>query len=246
MDEISELRQREVETYFNVIAKGVSERLIRARSFHNRGEYTADDFERMSTLLTEAGASGGFAFLGRDAQHYADVIGNLADDGHEIVLHGHRHIACGDLSYEMAHENLSRGIEAIEDAAGVTPTGFFPPLQDLSQGTLDAADDLGFEWLSGATEAEVPSGMPLVEPHSPYDLVMLNRGDSPSETFTHLGDAAEPDTAFLFHPNMLEYYDALSEFEEWVAETSPVSVGTFLEDGGVGIVLDAMRPLRIE
>jgi hypothetical protein len=45
---------------------------------------------------------------------------------------------------------------------------------------------------------------------------------------------------------MLEYYDALGEFEAWIAETSPVSVGTLLEEGGMGIVNEAMRPLRIE
>jgi hypothetical protein len=56
----------------------------------------------------------------------------------------------------------------------------------------------------------------------------------------------EPGAAFLFHPNMLEYYDALSEFETWVDETGPVSIESYVDDGGVGIVLDAMRPLRIE
>ena len=28
-----------------------------------------------------------------------------------------------------------------------------------------------------------------------------------------LADAADPGTAFLFHPNMLDYYDAFAEFE---------------------------------
>ncbi|MDR9380833.1 MAG: polysaccharide deacetylase family protein [Natronomonas sp.] len=246
MDEISELRQREVETYFNVIARGGSDRLIRARSFHNLGEYTADDFDQVATLLDDADASGSFAFLGRDAARYGNVISRLADAGHEIVLHGHRHVACGDLPYETAHQNLSLGIEAIEDAGGVTPAGFFSPLQDLSQGTLDAADELGLEWLLGKTDGDVPAGITLIEPQNPYDLVLLNRGESPGETFEELDAVTEPGAAFLFHPNMLEYYDALAEFETWVDETEPVSIESYVDDGGVGIVLDAMRPLRIE
>lgn len=246
MEDVTELRQREVETYFNVIARGGSERLISARSYHNLGEYTAEDFDRIATRLSDADASGSFAFLGRDADRYGDVIGRLADAGHEITLHGHRHVACGDLSYDDAHENLSRGIEAIEAAGGVTPAGFFPPLQELSQGTLDAADDLGLEWLLGTTDGAVPAGIDLVEPHNPYDLVLLNRGESPSETFSQLTEETEPERAFLFHPNMLEYYDALPAFETWVDETAPVSIDSFVDDGGVGIVVDAMRPLRIE
>jgi peptidoglycan/xylan/chitin deacetylase (PgdA/CDA1 family) len=246
MEDVSELRQREVETYFNVIARGGSERLIRARSFHNLGEYAAADFDRVAALLSDAGGSGSFAFLGRDASRYADTIGRLADEGHEITLHGHRHVACGDLSYETAHENLSAGIEAIEDAAGVTPGGFFPPLQELSQGTLDAADDLGLEWLLGTTSGTVPGDITLVEPHNPYDLMLLNDGKSPSETFERLHEEADPGAAFLFHPNMLEHYDAFDEFETWVGETAPVSMASFTDDGGVGIVVDAMRPLRIE
>jgi len=245
MDDVSELRRREVRTYFDVIARGGSDRLLDARSFHNLGEYTADDFARVADLLVDAGGSGGFAFLGRDADLYADTIADLADEGHEIVLHGHRHVACADVSYDVAHDNLGRGIEAIEDAAGVTPTGFFAPLQELSQGTLDAAADLGLDWLLGTTEGDLPTGIELVEPHNPYDLVLLNQGEAPEDAFADLADAADPGTAFLFHPNMLDYYDAFAEFEAWVADAQPVSIGEFVDDGGVGIVVDAMRPLRI-
>jgi len=38
---------------------------------------------------------------------------------------------------------------------------------------------------------------------------------------------------------MLEYYDTLDEFEEWIAETAPVSIGTLFETGGVGLINDA-------
>ena len=75
---------------------------------------------------------------------------------------------------------------------------------------------------------------------------MLNEGDDPATAFDRIRDQTEPGAALLFHPNMLEYYDALDEFEDWVAETGPVSVGTLFESGGVGLINDAMRPLRIE
>jgi peptidoglycan/xylan/chitin deacetylase (PgdA/CDA1 family) len=244
--DVSELRQREVETYFDVIARGGSERLLRARSFHNLGEWEHGDYESLSASLLDAGATSSFSFLGRDADRYAETIESLDDAGHEIVLHGHRHVACADIPYDLAHENLSRGMAAIEDAAGVTPRGFIAPRQEVNDATLRVLDELDVEWVLGRTDAEIPGGLDFLEPAHPYDLIMLNEGDDPATAFDRIRDQTEPGAALLFHPNMLEYYDALDEFEDWVAETGPVSVGTLFESGGVGLINDAMRPLRIE
>jgi len=246
MEDVSELRRREVKTYFDVIGRGGSERLLRARSFHNLGEWERADYERLSGTLLEAGATSSFSFLGRDAERYAGTVEALVDDGHGIVLHGHRHVACADLGYDLAHENLSRGLDAIEDAAGVTPRGFIAPRQEVNAATLRAVEELGMEWVLGRTDAEIPPGIDFREPVHPYDLILLNEGADPSAAFDRIRDQTEPGAALLFHPNMLEYYDALGEFEAWIAETSPVSVGTLFEEGGVGVINDAMRPLRIE
>jgi len=246
MEDVSELRRREVKTYFDVIGRGGSERLLRARSFHNLGEWERADYERLSGTLLEAGATSSFSFLGRDAERYAGTVEALVDDGHGIVLHGHRHVACADVGYDLAHENLSRGLDAIEDAAGVTPRGFIAPRQEVNAATLRVVEELGMEWVLGRTDAEIPPGIDFREPVHPYDLILLNEGADPSAAFDRIRDQTEPGAALLFHPNMLEYYDALGEFEAWIAETSPVSVGTLFEEGGVGVINDAMRPLRIE
>jgi peptidoglycan/xylan/chitin deacetylase (PgdA/CDA1 family) len=246
MQDVSELRRREVETYFDVIARGGSDRLIRARSFHNLGEWRHDDYVALSDALLAADATGSFSFLGRDAERYADTLAFLDDAGHEIVLHGHRHVACADLPYDLAHENLSRGLNAIEDAGGVTPRGFIAPRQEVNAATLRAVDELGLEWALGRTDAEVPPGLDFREPAHPYDLILLNEGADPAAAFDRIRDQTEPGVALLFHPNMLEYYDGLGAFEAWFEETAPVSVGEMFEDGGVGLLNDAMRPLRVE
>jgi peptidoglycan/xylan/chitin deacetylase (PgdA/CDA1 family) len=244
--DVAELRRREVETYFEVIARGGSDRLIRGRSFHNLGEWERGDYERLSNILLDAGATSSFSVLGRDAERYAGTIELLADAGHEIVLHGHRHVACADIDYDLAHENLARGLNAIEDAGGVTPRGFIAPRQEVNAATLRVVDELDMDWVLGRTDAAVPPGIDFHEPVHPYDLVILNGGADPSETFDRIREQTRPGAALLFHPNMLEYYDALDEFEAWIAETSPVSIGTLVEEGGVGMINDAMRPLRIE
>jgi peptidoglycan/xylan/chitin deacetylase (PgdA/CDA1 family) len=246
MQDVSELRRREVKTYFDVIARGGSERLLRARSFHNLGEWVPEDYERLSDTLIEAGATSSFSFLGRDAERYAGTIESLDAAGHEIVLHGHRHVACADVDYDLAHENLSRGLDAIEDAAGVTPRGFIAPRQEVNAATLRVVDELDMSWVLGRTDAEVPSGIDFREPCHPYDLILLNEGAEPPAAFDRIREQTEPGAALLFHPNMLEYYDAFDGFEAWIGDTSPVSIGTLFEEGGVGMISDAMRPLRIE
>ncbi|MFB6155025.1 MAG: polysaccharide deacetylase family protein [Haloferacaceae archaeon] len=246
MQDVSELRLLEVKTYFDVVAGRESERLLRARSFHNLGEWEHADYERLVDTLADAGATSSFSFLGRDAARYAETVELLDDAGHEIVLHGHRHVACADLSYDLAYENLARGLDAIEDAAGVTPRGFIAPRQEVNAATLQAVDELGLEWVLGRTDAEVPAGVDFREPAHPYDLILLNEGADPPEAFDRIREQTREGTALLFHPNMLAYYDATDEFESWLEETRPVSVGTVFEEDGVGLLQDAMRPLRVE
>lgn len=246
MDDISELRLREVKTYFDVIARGGSERLLRARSFHNLGEWDAADYEQLSATLLEAGATSSFSFLGREADRYAETIESLKEAGHEIVLHGHRHVACDDIGYDLAHENVSRGLRAIEDAAGLRPRGFIAPRQEINEATLSVLEEFDFEWVLGRTNAAVPAGIDFLEPEHPYDLILLNEGADPAETFDRIEDQTRPGNALLFHPNMLEYYDAFEAFEEWIDATAPVSIDRLFESGGVGTINDAMRPLPIE
>ncbi|MFB6133977.1 MAG: polysaccharide deacetylase family protein [Halanaeroarchaeum sp.] len=247
MDEVSPLRQLEVETYFEVIAeKGQSQRLRRARSFHNLGEFDHEDYVALSDRLLAAGGAGSFSFLGREAERFAETIAYLAEAGHEIVLHGHRHVACGDIGEELVEENLTRGFEAIEAAAGVQPTGFIAPRQAVNGATLEVVDTLGLEWVLGRTGAEVPAGLTFQEPAHPYDLIYLNEGAGPTEAFERIETQTTDGAALLFHPNMLAYYDASEEYHDWIEAHSPVPVGRALESGGVGMINDAMRPLRIE
>ncbi len=247
MDDVSELRRREVRTFVDVIARGGSDRRLDARSVHTLGEWTAADYDRLSATLADAGARASVSVLGREADRLAGAIAALDDAGHEIVLHGHRHVACADAGYDLAHENLSRGLAAVEDAAGLTPRGFVAPGQRVDGGTLRAVADLGLDWVLGRTDADVPAAVDLHEPAHPYDLLLLNEGADPAATFARLREQSEPGAALLVHPNMLAYYDALDEFRAWLGETAVVTVGEVVAGGeGVGLLNDAMRPLRVD
>lgn len=92
----------------------------------------------------------------------------------------------------------------------------------------------------------MPGDVTLREPAHPYDLVYLNEGHDPAETFERIRARMESGTTHLVHPNMLDYYDAVGEFDAWLAETSPVAMERLVDgENGVGLLVDAMRPLRM-
>lgn len=246
MPEPSDRLLREAKAYLSFVAAADSDRAVDARSYHVTRHYDADDFAALSTLLARTESTGSVAFLGRDANDRAATIERLRADGHEIVLHGHRHVKFGSLSYDTAHDDLATGLAAIEDATGITPSGFFAPFKDVSEGSLRAAAELGFDWVLGTARTDdVPKSIALVDSVYPHDTRLLEGGESPENTFETLRERADEGNVFLFHPNMLEYYDAVEEFERWLEAVNAVSVGDQRRDGGVGIVLDCLRPLNI-
>lgn len=245
MDRPSELKEREIRSFLSFVTEAETERAIDARTFHVAARYDDTDFLEISETFLDADARASVAFLGRDAEQRASVVADLADAGHEIVLHGYRHLKCTDLSYDLAHENLARGLNALEDATGVTPRGFFAPFKQVSQGTLDAAVDLGFEWILGATDGTVPDELTLVHSVYPHDSRLLEGEASPTEAFEDLDAATEPGSTFLFHPNLLEYYGAVPAFRDWIRTKQPETVSAAGPDD-VGVVLDCLRPIAVQ
>lgn len=246
METLAEMRLREVETYFAVVSRLTSDRGVSARSFQNVARYTEADFEGLSALLKEVGATASFPFLGRDAEEYAGAMATLEQDGHDVVLHGYRHTGCADLSYDKAHQYLSLGLDAIEATAGVTPTGFSAPALELSEGTLRAVAELGLDWAFGTTDEEVPSEISVVSPVMPYDNPLFFEGNSADAVFDQLTQQAESEGAFLVHPNIIEYFDGLEAFRTWIEQLEPQSVDEFIGTGGFALMCDCIRPLRIE
>lgn len=243
---VSESRQREVETYFRVVAERGAETGVDAFAFHNLGVYEASDFAKLSDVLSGADAGASFAFLGRDADQQASVVESIDAAGHDVVLHGHRHAAGGDLPASLARENVDRGTAAIEAASGVTPSGFFAPLLTMNAETMAALVDAGFEWAVGRATVGAPDGLTVVEPEPLVDLQLLMDGTDPTDAFERLSERAETGGVFLMHPNLIEYVDATAYFESWIDEHRPRPVGEWIEDGGVGLLVDAVRPPKIE
>ncbi|SIS19898.1 polysaccharide deacetylase family protein [Natronorubrum thiooxidans] len=241
----NEAKLREFETWLSLLTDGELPERHKWKAWFCVAEYEQPDFEAVSALLQDNDASGSFVFLGRDAEKQAEIMEVLAADGHEIAFHSHRHHAYNDLSYDDAHDAITTGLAAIKDATGLSPDGFFAPFLKLSDGTVRAIEEVGFEWVLGMTDNE-PDGIEITPPVIPFDTERME-DHSPSETMETLRAEAEAGGApFLFHPPVIEYNDGMDAFEDWIRAVEPVTVAEQITSGGTGMVLDCVRPVRLE
>jgi hypothetical protein len=88
--------------------------------------------------------------LETDASIVAFLSGLRNDTRVEIALHGLKHTSgeFGNLSEAQAYELISAGKETLSKQIGIIPVTFIPPNNILSNGTLTALEDSGFERFS--------------------------------------------------------------------------------------------------
>jgi hypothetical protein len=244
--QIPQMREREANAWLEFIADAETERELRARIFQTVFEYTVEDVTEVCELLADAGATAGFAFLGHDVNDHADSIERVHDSEHEVVYHGHRHGRFGDVDHDTAREELETGKQHLDRLTGSAGRGVYVPNLSASTGTLRAAADLDMDWLVGTTDATPPDPLTVLELTGAYTATgILEGGASPAEAFEQLGAEASDGKTYVFHPPHLEYYDAMDEFEAFVADVEPVAPSRQVDRGGVGVVLDCTRPLKL-
>ena len=123
---------------------------------------------------------GTFFVVGELAAAHPDLIGDIAGAGHELALHGWRHIPLTNVEPQSFRDDTKRGKELLEDLAGRPVRGFRAPTFSLIASTVWATDvlaELGFTYSSSVLPARNPlfgwPGQPRV-PHTwPSGLVEL-------------------------------------------------------------------------
>ena len=97
-----------------------------------------------------------FFVPGYTAHRYPAVVKDIVAAGHEVAHHGYLHEQPTAVSAEKEAANLDRGLQALEEVAGVRPVGYRAPMWDLSWRSPALLAERGFLYDSSLMDADVP------------------------------------------------------------------------------------------
>lgn len=139
-----------------------------------------------------------FFLVGEQVERRPALAAEIAGRGHTVALHGYRHRPQPVLTAGAVDDDLARGVQAIEDATGMTPAWHRPPYGLYSPAGLAAARGRGLkpilwsrwgkDWRRLTTPQRIAAraGTNLV----PGDVILLHDADFYSSRGSHRRTAA--------------------------------------------------------
>ena len=112
--------------------------------------------DRILDILEERGIRATFFTPGWVAEQYPDKLKKIVEKGHEIAALGYDHEHMALLSEEEQEAAIKKGIHAIEEICGTTPTGFRSPEGELTLDTLRIAKRNGLVSSSNLCDDDRP------------------------------------------------------------------------------------------
>jgi peptidoglycan/xylan/chitin deacetylase (PgdA/CDA1 family) len=124
---------------------------------------------RILRLLERRGVRATFFVPGYTAERWPAVVRAVRDAGHEIGHHGYLHEGARSAPDEATEEAyLLRGLEALQEVAGVRPIGYRAPMWELSYRLPALLAGHGFRYDSGLMDADHPYRLAVgPEPNAP-------------------------------------------------------------------------------
>jgi peptidoglycan/xylan/chitin deacetylase (PgdA/CDA1 family) len=111
---------------------------------------------RLLGLLERHRIRSTFFVPGYTAHRYPGVVKDIVAAGHEVAHHGYLHEQPTSVSAAEEAANLDRGLQALEEVAGVRPVGYRAPMWDLSWRSPALLAERGFLYDSSLMDADVP------------------------------------------------------------------------------------------
>jgi cytosine deaminase len=111
---------------------------------------------RILRMLRRHGLCATFYVPGYTAERYPELVGKIADAGHEIAHHGYLHEAVRGMSPADEGAMLDRGLAALKNVAGLRPAGYRAPMWETTYATPGLLLDRGFEYDSSLMDCDVP------------------------------------------------------------------------------------------
>ena len=135
---------------------------------------------RVLDFLDTRGVRGTFFVVGEVAEQQPELVREVAARGHEVGLHGWRHVPLTDLEPAELRDGVVRGKALLEDLTGREVTGFRAPMFSLvprSRWAVDVVTDAGFTYSSSVLPARSPlfgdASLPVAPFRWPTALIEL-------------------------------------------------------------------------
>lgn len=98
--------------------------------------------EKLLDIFAEYDVKATFFVLGYVADQFPAIVRRVADEGHEIGLHGYHHYRVSTITPEQFRRELVRGRKVVEDVTGQAIRGHRAPMFSINRSCLWAFDIL--------------------------------------------------------------------------------------------------------
>ena len=243
-----EQKRRALSPYLKFLRNLDPETSLETRIEHIAYDAFEDGIDWLADALRESGVSAGVSVpaIHLDDAAVRDGVTRLLDAGAEAVVHGYRHTSYMETPYETVDEELTAIFERFESDLDARPAGFHIPFMRCSPEAVRAAEEHGIEWIVGA-RPDVDTSITFLQPESPYDLQLFERGhDGPAVT-DRMAEAADDGSLLLSHPNIHAVHDARESFVSFLesepfAKPSEIAAG---ETDRPGLLFDCFPPFQV-
>jgi peptidoglycan-N-acetylglucosamine deacetylase len=111
---------------------------------------------RILDILERRRVRSTFFVPGYTAHRYPGVVRDIVAAGHEIAHHGYLHETLEGVDEATEAGYLDRGLDALEEVAGVRPSGYRAPMWEPTWNTPRLLAERGFLYDSSLMDADVP------------------------------------------------------------------------------------------
>jgi len=96
--------------------------------------------DKLLAVFSEMDTKGTFFILGIIAEHFPDLIQRIADEGHELGVHGYDHLLFSKTTPDVAYQEVDGAKKLIEDISGQKVYGHRAPAFSVNTETSWAFD----------------------------------------------------------------------------------------------------------
>ncbi|MBI3583260.1 MAG: polysaccharide deacetylase family protein [Nitrospinae bacterium] len=112
--------------------------------------------KKILSFLKERNTKATFFILGRIAEKKPEMVLSIAEDGHEIALHGYEHYLLKDIGKEQFKRETERCIKIFEGITGKIPKGFRAPSWSATPWLFGVLKEMGFEYDASVFPVKTP------------------------------------------------------------------------------------------